>query len=478
MKGSYPELRLFVAGKWISSDGRDTIAVEDPGTGDVLGHLPRATQQDLSAAIEAVHETAAEWGETSPIARAQILREAAESIRRRASDFAHVITLELGKPLPESLREIERAAEIFEWSAEEGRRAYGRVIPSRVAGRRQLAVMEPVGPVAAFSGWNAPAITPARKISSALAAGCPIIIKPAEETPATALMIAEALEQAGLPPGVLNMVFGDPAEISRALCESPAIRMVTFTGSTQVGRQIGEYAARGFKRALLELGGHAPVLVFDDANIADAATQLAAAKFRNSGQVCTSPTRIYVQQSSFDEFAERFAAIARHLRVGYGTEDGIGMGPLANSRRLHAMEEMTEDGRRHGLAVIAGGRRIERDGYYWEPTVLKGASDDCMAANVEPFGPLALLQPFSTLDDAIAKANRLPFGLAAYAFTNSISTARTVGSRIRSGVVCINHCEASLPETPFGGVRDSGLGTEGGIEGLQAFLQTKFISEA
>ncbi|WP_454694701.1 NAD-dependent succinate-semialdehyde dehydrogenase [Achromobacter aegrifaciens] len=473
----YPELTLLIGGHAQPAGNRRMLDVMDPATQAVLGRLPVATSEDIDAALLAAHQSFPRWRDTPALERAAILRRAAALMRERTPRLAWLITRELGKPLAESEKEVATAAEMFEWAAEEARRTYGRLIPGRVAGIRQMAIPEPVGPVAAFSGWNAPAITPSRKIAGALGAGCSIVIKPSEETPAIALEIGRALADAGLPAGTLNMLFGDPGEISRRLIESPLIRMVTFTGSTSIGRELAVMAAAGLKRATLELGGHAPVLVFDDADAEAAADAVLAAKLRNSGQICTSPTRMYVQQGAYERFVARLAERARGWRVGNGLDAGVQMGPLANPRRLAAMESMVADALAHGAQLAAGGTRPDLPGWFWSPTVLRDVATDSLAANTEPFGPLALVSPFRDLDEGLALANRLPFGLAAYVFTRDAGTARTATERIESGVVCVNHCQASLPETPFGGFKDSGLGKEGGIEGLQEFMQIKYVSQ-
>ncbi|MCY1204403.1 Alpha-ketoglutaric semialdehyde dehydrogenase [compost metagenome] len=474
---NYPELTLWIDGDARGAGDRRTLEVTDPATLEVLGRLPVATPADIDEALDAARRHFPRWRDTPPLERAAVLRRAAALMRERSAYLAWLITRELGKPLLESEKEVGTAAEMFEWAAEEARRTYGRLIPGRVGGIRQMAIPEPVGPVAAFSGWNAPAITPSRKIAGGLAAGCSVVIKPSEETPAIALEIARALADAGLPAGVLNMVFGDPGEISRRLIESPVIRMVTFTGSTSIGRELATFAAAGLKRATLELGGHAPVLVFDDADPEAAADAVLAAKLRNSGQICTSPTRLYVQQGVYERFVARLAERARGWRVGNGLKPGVQMGPMANPRRLAAMESMVSDALARGAQLAAGGQRLDLPGWFWAPTVLRDVGTDCLASNTEPFGPLALAQPFHDLDEALSLANRLPFGLASYVFTRDAGIARNTTERIESGVVCVNHCQASLPETPFGGFKDSGLGKEGGVEGLQEFMQVKYVSQ-
>jgi succinate-semialdehyde dehydrogenase/glutarate-semialdehyde dehydrogenase len=452
--------------------------VLDPSTGEVLGEVPHATRSDVDEAISAAAKGFEHWRRVSPVERGRVLRRTANEIRARGEALAWLMTSEMGKPFAETRKDAETAAEMFDWGAEEARRSYGRVIPPRTPGLRQLVTWEPVGPVAAFSGWNSAAITPSRKLSGALGAGCSVVIKPSEETPASALLIAGALEAAGLPAGVLNVVFGDPSEISERLVGSDAIRHVTFTGSTAVGKSLASLGARTLKRMVMELGGHAPVVIFGDVDPEEVATAAVAAKLRNSGQICVSPTRFYVHESIHDRFVARFVEVARAWRVGAPFDAHTQMGPLANVRRLDAMQEMTADARRMGVSIPLGGERIGSRGYFWQPTVFANADPRCLAANAEPFGPLALTMPFRTFDEAVAAANRLPYGLAAYAFTRDTKTAIAIADAIESGNVAVNHWTVSLPETPFGGVKDSGLGSEGGIEGLQAFQSLKYVSQA
>lgn len=473
----YPALKLLIDANWRDAAGRTSEPVLNPSTGAVLGELPHATDADLDEALASSARGHEVWRKISPVERGRILQRAAASMLERAEYIASLITLELGKPIAESRVEVETAASIFNWNAEEGRRAYGRVIPSRHPNIRQIAVREPLGPIAAFAPWNAPAITPARKISSALAAGCSVIIKPSEETPATALAIAAALQEAGLPDGVLNVVFGDPAMISAKLVGSSVTRGITFTGSTQIGKQLGALAVQTMKRMTLELGGHAPVVIFGDVDPEAAALSAVSAKFRNSGQVCTSPTRFFVHESIHDRFAARLSGLADKIAVGDGFALSTKMGPLANARRVESMERFVEDARSRSIAVTAGGERCGNQGFFYRPTVLSNADDDCMASNVEPFGPLAVTAPFRSIDDAIRLSNRLPFGLASYVMTHDMRNSSVMAEAIQSGNVIVNHWQASLPETPFGGYRDSGIGSEGGIEGLQEFQTTKYVSQ-
>ncbi len=474
----YPELSLLIDGRWVGRGDRDVRPVVDPATGRVVGELPVATTADLDEACEAAGRAFTTWRETPAFNRYGVLRRAAELLRERAAEIGRVTTIEQGKPVAEATMEVFGAADILDWFAEEGRRVYGRIVPSRRPGVRQLVLRQPVGPTAAFTPWNFPITIPARKIGGALAAGCTMVIKPAEETPATGLALARALVDAGLPPGVLSVVFGDPATVSTHLIRSPHIRKATFTGSTAVGRQIAALAAEGVKRVTLELGGHAPVLVFDDADLDKAAQLAVGAKFRNAGQICIAPTRFLVQEGVLDEFTQRFAKAIEGVRVGNGLDPETTMGPLAHDRRPPAMAALVDDAVARGAEVLAGGGAVEGDGYFWEPTLLSGLDPRSRVMTEEPFGPLALATPFTDLADGLAAANALPYGLASYAFTADRSTAHAVSEGIEAGMLAINHFTLSLPETPFGGVKDSGYGSEGGTEGIEDYLFSKLVSEA
>jgi succinate-semialdehyde dehydrogenase / glutarate-semialdehyde dehydrogenase len=414
----------------------------------------------------------------APHERGRILRRAADLLRERTEEIARLATEEEGKVLAETRWEVGLSADIFDWYAEEGRRAYGRVLPQRASGVRLTVLKEPVGPVAAFTPWNFPIGNPARKIGAALGAGCPCILKPAEEAPASALEVARALVDAGLPAGVLSVVFGVPAEISTYLLASPVIRAISFTGSVAVGKQLVKLAADGMKRTTMELGGHAPVLVFDDVDVEQVLDQSVFAKYRNAGQVCVSPTRFYVHEKIYDRFVAGFAARARALRVGDGLSETTQMGPLAHARRVDVMESLLRDAREQGAQFHTGGSRLGSQGFFWQPTVLSDVTNDARIMNEEPFGPVAIINPFSDFDSVIQQANRLPYGLAAYAFTRSSRTVNLVGEQIEAGMVGINSFAISVPESPFGGVKESGHGSEEGIEGLDACLVTKFVSEA
>lgn len=473
----YPEPQLFIAGKWRGGSGGDTLPVVDPATGATIAELPVAARADLDEALEAVAKGFEAWRRTSAYDRAKILRRAADLMRERAPHIGAVTTMEQGKPIAESTAEALACADIFDWFAEEARRAYGRIVPSKHPGVRHMVLKEPIGPVAAFSPWNFPTTIPSRKLAAALAAGCPVIIKPAEETPGSCLELARALDDAGLPKGVLNVVFGVPSEISEYLIASPVIRKISFTGSTAVGKHLARLAADGMKPTTMELGGHAPVIVFDDADIDAAVRMMAASKYRNAGQICVAPTRFFLHDRIHDGFVEKFAAVAGGLKVGNGLDSETRMGPLANPRRISAVSEMIGDAERHGAGVAAGGNAIGGAGNFWQPTVLTDVPDAARIMNEEPFGPIAVTQRFESFDDVVAQANRLPYGLAAYAFTQSTKTAAAIGDSIEAGMVGVNFSMLTGPETPFGGVKESGHGSEGGLEGLEGYLVTKYVAQ-
>lgn len=468
----YPELQLLIGGKWISRDGAPVI---NPADETVVGTVPHATQADLAAAVAAAEEGFKVWRRTSPAKRAEIIMKAVGIVRSRVEEFAVAMTLEQGKPIAQSRLEILRGCEIIEWDAQEGRRTYGRVIPSE-PGMRHTVLRQPIGPVAAFSPWNFPMSSPSRKVGGALSAGCSIVLKASEETPAGAVQLARAFTEAGLPPGVFNLVFGEPSKISDYLIPHPSMRLVTFTGSIPVGKHLAAMAGQYMKPAIMELGGHAPVIVCDDVDpVATAATSVTG-KSRNAGQVCVSPTRWFVQDKVYGEFTKAFAEKASALKVGNGMDPDNQMGPLANSRRVDMMTALVADAKAKGAKVLAGGARIGNSGYYWPLTVLADLSDDARVMREEPFGPIAVVNRVKTLDEAIARANELPYGLAAYAFTNSARNAERLSEGVEAGNLSINHLVASLAETPFGGVKDSGYGREGGSEGLTHYTVVKNVS--
>ncbi|VVD69811.1 Alpha-ketoglutaric semialdehyde dehydrogenase [Pandoraea capi] len=477
MTAHYDSLFLFINGEWIAASERDTAPVVNPATLQELGRVPLATASDLEQALQTAKHAFDVWRNTVPAERARILKDGANLIRVRAAHIAELLTLEEGKPLAESRDEVLRAAEYFEWFAEEARRIDGRVVPSNRPGVQQLVKKQAIGPVAAFTPWNFPAITPARKLSAALAAGCSVIIKPGEESPATALALARALDDAGLPKGVLQVVFGVPDEVSKTLIASPIIRKVTFTGSVPIGRLLAARAAEGVKPITLELGGHGPVLVFKDADVERAAVEGAANRFRGTGQICISSTRFLIQREVYDEFVGHFVSATQALKVGDGMQPGTQVGPLANPRQVAKMEELVADAVARGAKVLVGGKRIAGDGYFFEPTVLADVPMDARVMHEEPFGPIALLMRFDQLGDGLAEANRLPYGLSAYAFTNNARTALDVGDGLEAGMIGINQYRIVSTELPFGGLKESGIGSEGGAEGIEFYLTNKFISQ-
>ncbi|MEG3115656.1 NAD-dependent succinate-semialdehyde dehydrogenase [Salinicola sp. 4072] len=474
--GSYSDVKLYIDGEWREGQDGRQIDVVNPATGEVIGRVAHAATSDLDVALAAAERGFQTWRATSAFERYKIMRKAAELLRERADGIARLMTQEQGKPLAEARGETLAAADTIDWLAEEGRRTYGRVVPARAAGVEQRVVRQPVGPVAAFTPWNFPINQVVRKLSSALATGCSIIVKAPEETPASPAELIRAFADAGVPAGVIGLVYGVPAEISSYLIPHPTIRKVTFTGSTPVGKQLAAMAGEHMKLATMELGGHAPALVFDDADVEQAARLLVGSKFRNAGQVCVSPTRFLIQRGVFETFLERFVALAREIKVGNGLDSEVTMGPLANERRRPALEALIDDARSQGAIVQLGGKGSDGPGYFFEPTVLTGLTPQMRAMNEEPFGPLALLVPFDDLEEALAEANRLPFGLAAYAFTASSKTAQALSDRLEAGMLTINHLGIALPELPFGGVKDSGYGSEGGSEALEAYLTTKLVT--
>lgn len=474
----YPNVELFIDGKWGAASSGKTLEVRNPATDEIIGSVAVAGTADLDRALAAAERGFKVWRKVSAFERGKVIREAARLMRERAGRIAALLSLEQGKPLSEATIEVLASADILDWFAEEGRRTYGRIVPARASNVHQLVVREPVGPVAAFTPWNFPVSQAIRKIGAALATGCSIIVKPPEETPASPACLAEAFKDAGLPDGVLNLVYGNPPEISNYLIPHPVIRKVSFTGSVPVGKHLAALAGQHMKRATMELGGHAPAIVFDDADLDNAASLLATAKFRNGGQVCVSPTRFLIQEASYPQFVDKLVGHARAIKVGDGLAEGTRMGPLVNERRLQAVEAMISEAVAVGAKLEAGGKRIGNKGAFFEPTVLSDLRPDMRIMNEEPFGPVALVMPFGTFEEAVTEANRLPYGLAAYAFTRSLKTATELGAEIETGMLTTNHLGLALPEVPFGGVKDSGYGSEGGSEALEAYLVTKFISQA
>ncbi len=474
---AYSDVQLFIDGAWGKASNGASIDVINPATGGKIGVVAKAGKADLDKALAAADRAFKTWSKVSAFERYGIMRQAATILRSRAEAVGRIMTLEQGKPLAQAKMEAMSGADMIDWFAEEGRRAYGRIIPARADGVQQMVIKAPVGPVAAFTPWNFPINQAVRKISGALATGCTIILKGPEDTPASCAELVRAFAEAGVPAGVINLVFGDPGEISSYLIPHPVIRKVSFTGSTKVGKQLAALAGEHMKRITMELGGHAPALVYDDADLDLAVKNLSMQKYRNAGQICVAPTRILVQQKSYAPFVEKFVGAARAMKVGDGLDPATTMGPLAHLRRVEAMESFVADAVSKGAQLRTGGKRIGNEGFFFEPTVVTDVPVSAVIMNEEPFGPLAIINSFKDHDEAIEEANRLDYGLAAYAYSGSVKTVARLGQQIESGMVAINHQTLGLPELPFGGIKDSGFGSEGGSEALDAYFNTKVVTQ-
>jgi succinate-semialdehyde dehydrogenase/glutarate-semialdehyde dehydrogenase len=477
-KIAYPDIQLHIAGQWRAASSGEKMDILNPATGEPIGSLAVATIADLDEALEAADRGFATWRRIGAFDRYKIMRKAAELIRERAETIATIMVMEQGKPFAEAKGETLAGADTIDWFAEEARRAYGRIVPARAPDVMQLVIKEPVGPVAAFTPWNFPINQAVRKVSGALAAGCSVILKGPEDTPASCAELIKAFNDAGVPKDVLNLVYGNPAQISEYLIPHPVIRKISFTGSTAIGKQLAALAGAHMKRVTMELGGHAPSIVFKDANLEKALKVLSANKYRNAGQVCVAPTRFLVHESVFDKFVDEFVTISKNMQVGDGLDPNTNMGPLAHARRIDAMEDFVADAESRGGELRTGGKRIGNRGYFFEPTVFTNMPLDSKIMNEEPFGPISTIQKFSDDEEAFVEANRLPYGLAAYAYTESGATAAALAERVESGMISINHHGIALPETPFGGVKDSGYGSEGGLEAIEAYLNTKFVTKS
>lgn len=470
---TYPRIGLLIHNQWIH-DRPAAYEVRNPSNEEVLGPVPGATAQDLARALSSAEQGFRVWRDTAPEARAALLLRTVALMRERVEHIARLITLEQGKTIADARGEVQRASTFLEWDAAEALRSYGLVAPS-APGMQKLTLRQPIGPVAAFTPWNVPISSPGRKVSAALAAGCSVILKAAEETPAAACAFVQCFLDAGLPPGVLNLVFGNPAQISSTLIASPVIRMITLTGSVQVGKQLSQLAGAAMKPVLMELGGHAPVLIGEGVNAAEVARLACEAKFRMAGQICASPTRFIAHRSVYQDFVSAFAAIAGEIRVGDGFTPGVQMGPVANARRLATLAGLVDDAKAGGARVATGGHRIGERGYFYAPTVLAEVPPTAMAMREEPFGPLALCVPVENLDEGLALANSLPVSLSAYAFTNSLQDAERISRELECGNLSINHFGTPGADMPFGGVKDSGIGREGGAESLHAYMISKTV---
>jgi succinate-semialdehyde dehydrogenase/glutarate-semialdehyde dehydrogenase len=477
MTHKYPKPQLFISGVWRDSSDGNTVPVLNPATGDVLAEAPVATLDDLNEALAAADDGFKVWSAKTALERSDILRKAAQLLRERAEYIGSVSTMEQGKVVSESIAEVHASAATYEWYAEEARRAYGRIVPTKFPGVRHMVLKQAIGPVAAFSPWNFPTTIPSRKIGAAIAAGCSLIIKPAGETPVSVMELVRALDDAGLPKGVLNVVHGKSAMISEHLIASPIIKKISFTGSTGVGKHLAGLAAQSMIPATMELGGHAPVIVFNDADLDLAVNTLAALKYRNAGQICICPTRFFLQDEIHDEFVSRFSEKVKQINVGNGLDSTTTMGPLAHARRPRELAELVDDAVDKGAKVVTGGSPIQGDGYFWQPTVLTEVPDESRIMMEEPFGPVAVTRRFSSFDEAIEQANRTPYGLAGYAFSSNARTCADLADNVDVGMLGINFTLLTGPETPFGGIKESGYGSEGGIEGLDAYLKIKYVAQ-
>lgn len=473
----YTDLSLYINGEFLSGNNRKSQPVINPSTLETLGNLPHASQADLDLALQSAQTAFESWRHSSPIERSDILRKVAQLCRDNATIIGRNITLDQGKPLAEAVGEVKSCSDHADWHAEECRRIYGRVIPARNPSVRQIVVREPIGVCAAFTPWNFPFNQAIRKICAAIGAGCTIIIKGPEDSPSAVMAIAHMFHEAGLPKGVLNIVWGVPSEISDYLIRSPIVRKVSFTGSVPVGKQLAALAGAHMKPITMELGGHSPVLVFPDVNVKRVAKQLANYKIRNAGQVCISPTRFYIHDDIYSAFQDEFINILANINVGDGLDPETDMGPLAHERRIGIMNQFVKNAVERGGNIALGGKKIDKTGHFYSPTVITDLPDDAMLMTEEPFGPIAPLTRFNDTTQVLQRANSLPFGLASYVFTNNLQTAHTVSNELQVGMVNINHFGVALPETPFGGVKDSGIGSEGGSETFDGYLVTKFITQ-
>lgn len=472
----YPDIEIIIGGKRFGPDGRSSRSIYNPANGEKLGLAPDITADELEQAVSSSQAAFLKWKDTSAFDRSAILRRFASLLRKNEKSIAHNLTLDMGKPLAEALAEVRSSADHVDWNAEEGRRVYGRIIPSRSTAVQQLVTREPVGVCLAISPWNFPLSQAIRKVANALAAGCTLLLKGPIDTPSSIMAIANLLEEAGLPKGCLNILWGDPSFISQTLIAHPTVKKVSFTGSVPVGKILGELAGRHMKRATMELGGHAPVLVYDDVDAEAVANILTVIKLRNAGQVCISPTRFYIQDGVYDKFMGAMVDAFEKIKVGDGLDEKTQVGPLCHPGRIEAMDNLVEDARKNGANIAAGGKRVGNEGLFYAPTIVETSHDTIALMNDEPFGPIAVTTRFSSPEEALRRANSLPFGLASYVFTNSLERADQAAAGLQAGMVSINHFGLALPETPFGGINDSGYGSEGGSEGFDSYLSTKFVS--
>ncbi|MFT9019227.1 NAD-dependent succinate-semialdehyde dehydrogenase [Acetobacter malorum] len=476
MSQDFISTQLLVAGQWQdAADGR-TLPVFNPATGEEIGKIAHASKADLARVADGAAQGFAAWRALTAWDRFVIMRKAANLLRERAESIGRIMSREQGKPLEQAIIEIKGAAGVIEYFGEEGRRLNDTLIPPRVPNVEQRVLHRPVGVVAAFTPWNFPINQIARKLGAALAAGCAVIVKAPEDTPASPAELLRAFCDAGVPAGAVSLVYGNPAEISEYLIAHPVVRKISFTGSTPVGKHLASLAGAQMKPVTMELGGHAPVIVCEDADLDAAAQRLCAAKFRNAGQVCIAPTRFLLHKSVASSFVDKFKAQMNALKVGSGLDEGVTMGPVVNERRLKALTELVDDAREKGATIWQADVPLPNEGCFFAPTLILNPTLSMRVMQEEPFGPIALVSEFTSLTDAVKEANRLPYGLAAYAYTRNERTERLLGEQVEAGMIAINHHGLGVPEVPFGGIKDSGYGTEGGPEAVRAHTLIKFVS--
>ena len=470
--------QMFIDGRWSDAADGGRLAVTNPADESTIVEVAFGGRADAERAIDAAAKALPGWRGKTAYERAEVLKTTADLLRTRADAIARTLTLEQGKPTLEARGEVMHTAATFEWFAEEAKRAYGRIIPPAMAGKRHFAISHPVGVVGTITPWNFPSALPSRKIAPALAAGCTVVSRPADQTPLTLLAMFECLEEAGCPPGVANLVMGDAPSIADAYFERPEVGKVSFTGSTAVGKELIRKSAYGVKRLSLELGGHAPLIVFEDADVAQVAKAAVIGKFRNNGQVCIAPSRFFIHQKLADAFTEAAVAETRALKMGPGWEDGVQVGPMFAQQGLDKAVSLIDDAKGRGARVLSGGGKSSRfdRGYFFEPTVLSGVDSSMRLMSEEPFSPVMPLLSFGDIDEVIRLANDTPYGLAAYVFTNDLTIATRMAEGLEAGIIGINDPVPATPQCPFGGMKQSGLGRELGSEGLEAYLETKFVS--
>lgn len=470
--------RMYIDGQWCEADSGRTLSVINPATEETIAEIAYGGRAETRRALAAAHKAMAGWMKLTPYDRAKVLKKTGDLMRERADAIARTLTLEQGKPLAEAKGEILHSADTFEWFAEEGKRAYGQVIPNSTPGKRHLTIKHPVGVVGAISPWNFPVTLQARKLAPALAAGCTVVSKPASQTPLCTILLFECLRDAGLPSGVANLVLGPAQEIADEFLENPICRKISFTGSTEVGKQLMRSCADQVKRLSLELGGHAPFIVFPDADPEVGAQIAVTGKFRNNGQVCIAPSRFYVHKDVQKKFTEAAVECARKLKLGNGLEPGIEVGPMFEKRAMDNTLALLEDAQKCGAKVLTGGKRSDRfpKGYFFEPTVLANVPAQAKLMTEEPFAPVMPLLDFAKVDEVIEAANKTRYGLAAYVFTNDLTISWKMAEGLEAGIIGINDPVPAAPQCPFGGMKESGLGRELAHEGLEAYLETKYIS--